>query len=87
MVAGSSTVAVGATIEGGLRRWLRSYLMMMRFDVRGLGQWLALGVIIQVLMGAGMAIMYGSISVRCPSRPRCSWQRAFRPSPSSRSGS
>ena len=51
--AGSSTVTTGA------RRWLRSYAMMLRFDVRGLGQWLVFGLVIQVLMGAGMAIMYG----------------------------
>lgn len=43
----------------GPRRWVRSYLMMMRFDVRGLGQWLVIGVVIQCLMGAGAAIMYG----------------------------
>lgn len=46
-------------IETGLRRWLRSYVMMMRFDLRGLGQWLAFGIVVQILMGAGMAIMYG----------------------------
>jgi ABC-2 type transport system permease protein len=33
--------------------------MMMRFDLRGLGQWLAFGVVIQILTGAGMAVMYG----------------------------
>lgn len=47
------------TVQTGPRRWLRSYVMMMRFDVRGLGQWLMLGIIIQILMGAGMAFMYG----------------------------
>jgi len=46
-------------VETGARRWLRSYLMMMRFDLRGLGQWLGIGLVIQVLMGAGMAVMYG----------------------------
>ena len=59
MVAGSDALVVRTAVEGGLRRWLRSYVMMMRFDVRGLGQWLMIGVIVQVLMGAGMAIMYG----------------------------
>ncbi len=54
-LAGPST----ADIERGVRRWLRSYLMMMRFDVRGLGQWLSIAIVVQVLMGAGMAIMYG----------------------------
>lgn len=46
-------------VETGPRRWLRSYLMMMRFDVRGLGQWLMIGIVIQFLMGAGMGVMYG----------------------------
>ena len=59
MVAGPDAVVVGTAVEGGVRRWLRSYVMMMRFDLRGLGQWLMIGVIVQVLMGAGMAIMYG----------------------------
>jgi ABC-2 type transport system permease protein len=54
-----SRVAPAPTVETGLRRWLRSYVMMMRFDVRGLGSWLGIGVILQVLMGAGMAVMYG----------------------------
>ncbi|NOY55669.1 MAG: ABC transporter permease [Actinobacteria bacterium] len=47
------------TVTTGLRRWLRSYMMMLRFDVRGLGQWLAFGFLIQILMGAGLAVMYG----------------------------
>ncbi|MDH3262232.1 MAG: ABC transporter permease [Acidimicrobiia bacterium] len=51
---GDSTV-----VRTGPRRWLRSYVMMMRFDVRGLGQWLTIGIAIQVLMGAGAALMYG----------------------------
>ncbi len=46
-------------VQTGLRRWSRSYLMMLRFDVRGLGQWLTIGIVIQVLMGAGAAVMYG----------------------------
>lgn len=48
-----------ARVQRGPRRWLRSYLMMMRFDIRGLGQWLVIGVIVQILMGAGAAVMYG----------------------------
>lgn len=47
------------TVTTGPARWIRSYTMMLRFDVRGLGPWLAIGLVIQVLMGAGMAIMYG----------------------------
>ncbi len=48
-----------ATVTTGPSRWFRSYIMMLRFDVRGLGQWLVFGLVIQVLMGAGMALMYG----------------------------
>jgi hypothetical protein len=44
-------------VDKGVRRWLRSYRMMLRFDVRSLGQWLTIGIAIQVLMGAGAAIM------------------------------
>jgi ABC-2 type transport system permease protein len=46
-------------VTRGIRRWLRSYTMMLRFDVRGLGEWLAFGIVVQVLMGAGMAVLYG----------------------------
>lgn len=48
-----------AQVKTGLSRWLRSYRMMLRFDMRGLGSWLAFGFLIQILMGAGMAVMYG----------------------------
>lgn len=50
---------VSTTVERGPQRWVRSYAMMLRFDVRGLGQWLYAAIIIQILMGAGSAIMYG----------------------------
>ena len=46
-------------VEKGIGRWIRSYRMMMGFDVRGLGQWLVIGLVVQVLMGAGAALMYG----------------------------
>jgi ABC-2 type transport system permease protein len=59
MVLESPLVPSPVTVGMGPRWWFRSYLMMMRFDVRGLGQWLMIGVVIQILMGAGMAIMYG----------------------------
>ncbi|MDH3498765.1 MAG: ABC transporter permease [Acidimicrobiia bacterium] len=59
MTAAVGAPAVTAEVRSGARRWLRSYLMMLRFDVRGLGQWLGFGLVIQVLMGAGMAFMYG----------------------------
>ena len=59
-LASTVTPAVGSSaVTTGIGRWLHSYKMMLRFDVRGLGQWLAFGIVIQVLMGAGMAVMYG----------------------------
>ncbi len=48
-----------AKVSAGPSRWFRSYIMMLRFDMRGLGQWLIFGLVIQVLMGAGTALMYG----------------------------
>jgi ABC-2 type transport system permease protein len=48
-----------STVERGPERWLRSYVMMLRFDARSLGEWLYAAVVIQVLMGAGSAVMYG----------------------------
>lgn len=51
--------AADAEVERGIGRWLRSYRMMMRFDLRGLGQWLMIGLVVQILMGAGAALMYG----------------------------
>lgn len=58
-VPGDPPTLPSSDVRRGPRRWLRSYRMMMRFDVRGLGQWLVIGMIIQILMGAGAAIMYG----------------------------
>ncbi len=59
-ISAIGTPAIGSwTVTSGAGRWLRSYTMMLRFDVRGLGEWLAFGIVIQVLMGAGMAVLYG----------------------------
>lgn len=55
----SGPAELPSAVRRGPGRWAHSYLMMMRFDFRGLGQWLIIGVVIQVLMGAGAAIMYG----------------------------
>jgi ABC-2 type transport system permease protein len=60
MISEVDTGRLGSTaVQTGVRRWLRAYRMMMRFDLRSLGQWLGIGLVIQVLMGAGMAVMYG----------------------------
>jgi ABC-2 type transport system permease protein len=60
MTAGSvDEVAALEPVRRGVRRWVRSYRMMMAFDMRGLGQYLTVGLIVQILVGAGMAVMYG----------------------------
>jgi ABC-2 type transport system permease protein len=43
----------------GIGRWLRSLKLMLRFDFARARQWAGLMAIVQVMMGAGMAIMYG----------------------------
>jgi ABC-2 type transport system permease protein len=42
-----------------LRRWGRSYALMARYEVLGLRLEWSFVLIIQLLMGAGMVIMYG----------------------------
>lgn len=59
MAIDSAGLTLPRTVERGAQRWFRSYSMMMRFDVRGLGPWLSIAIVVQILMGAGMAIMYG----------------------------
>jgi ABC-2 type transport system permease protein len=43
----------------GLRHWWDSYLVMMRFEILSLRTFLVSLLVIQTLMGAGMAVMYG----------------------------
>ena len=46
-------------VRSGPGYWLRGYTAMMRFEIANLRTYLILALIIQVLMGAGMAVMYG----------------------------
>jgi ABC-2 type transport system permease protein len=46
-------------VRRGLKFCLRSYAVLLRSDVTNLRVWLPLFVVVQALMGAGMAIMYG----------------------------
>jgi ABC-2 type transport system permease protein len=39
--------------------WLRGYGLMLRFDLSSQRRWLPFAVAMQILMGAGMAIVYG----------------------------
>lgn len=48
-----------ALLRHGLRHWLRSYALMLRFDWGRVRQAAPLMIIVQLLMGAGMAVMYG----------------------------
>jgi ABC-2 type transport system permease protein len=43
----------------GLGWWLRSYVLMLRFDLSSQRTWLPFAVAMQILMGAGMALIYG----------------------------
>ena len=54
----SSLTLTGAT-RSGIGYWLASLRSMLRFEMGHARQWAALMVVIQVMMGAGMAVMYG----------------------------
>lgn len=60
------TASAASTVERGVRHWLRGFGAMMRFDAIGLRATLPLIAVIQVLMGAGMAIIYGFYFAEIP---------------------
>ena len=45
--------------RSGLGYWLSSYRAMLRLDLTGSRDWLGALLIIQIMMGAGMAVIYG----------------------------
>jgi len=51
--------APAAALRRGPRYWLDGYRAMVRFDAVGLRSMLAFFLVIQILMGAGMAVVYG----------------------------
>jgi ABC-2 type transport system permease protein len=53
--------AVGAEVEvrSGPAFWVGGYASMLRFDMTNLRSYLMLALVVQILMGAGMAVMYG----------------------------
>jgi ABC-2 type transport system permease protein len=57
-------------LDTGVRRggtyWLSGFVSMLRFDLASLRQTLPFFVVIQVLMGAGMAIIYGFYFAHVP---------------------
>jgi ABC-2 type transport system permease protein len=46
-------------VQRGPRYWLSRYAAMLRFDLAAQRNWLPMFVLMQVLFGAGMAIIYG----------------------------
>jgi len=65
--AGPGSVATrDAGPPRGVAGWVRGYLLMLRFDLSSQRQWLPFGVIMQVLLGAGMAIIYGFYAPHLP---------------------
>jgi ABC-2 type transport system permease protein len=55
MIATTPTLST----RSGVGYWLEAYRSMLRFEMKGLRRYLTIGLIVQVLMGAGMALMYG----------------------------
>ncbi len=55
----AAAVVVPSRVRSGAGHWLRSYQVMLRFDATSLRIFLPLMVFVQILMGAGMAFMYG----------------------------
>jgi ABC-2 type transport system permease protein len=46
-------------VRRGARYWVSSYTAMLRFDLAAQRNWLPMFVLMQILFGAGMAIIYG----------------------------
>ena len=57
--AARSPVLLATTTRSGARYWLASLASMLRFDLGRARGWAAPMVVIQIMMGAGMAVMYG----------------------------
>lgn len=48
-----------ATLRSGPRYWGASFRAMLRFEYGAVRQWALMLVVVQTMMGAGMALMYG----------------------------
>jgi ABC-2 type transport system permease protein len=59
MTASASPQPLAGLTRSGIGYWLASLRSMMRFDLGQIRQWAGLMLIIQTMMGAGMAAMYG----------------------------
>lgn len=58
-IAPAPPVQLPPRLPRGLGWWIRSYILMLRFEGSSQRSWLPFAVIMQVLIGAGMAIIYG----------------------------
>ena len=56
---GDVRFALATATRSGIGYWLASFRSMTRFDIGQVRQWAGLMLIIQTMMGAGMAVMYG----------------------------
>jgi ABC-2 type transport system permease protein len=54
-----STVKAGAIPRGGPAHWLRSYALMLEWEARSFRLILPLAVVVQIVLGAGLAIGFG----------------------------
>jgi ABC-2 type transport system permease protein len=59
MTTSASPQPLAALTRSGIGYWLASLRAMMRFDIGQIRQWAGLLLVIQTMMGAGMAVMYG----------------------------
>ena len=60
----ASPLPLTTVTRSGPGYWLASLRSMTRFEMGRARQWAALMVVIQILMGAGMALMYGFFYLR-----------------------
>lgn len=60
-MAGPGSRAGRAEVERGVSRYLRAYALMLRFQAYSLRQELVVALAIQVLVGAGTAVIYGFV--------------------------
>jgi ABC-2 type transport system permease protein len=55
----TAAAIASATLRRGAGYWLAGYRAMLRFDLASSRTWLVSFILVQMLMGAGMAIIYG----------------------------
>ncbi len=55
----NAVVAERDHLRSGVRYWLASLRAMLRFDLGRRREWAPMMVVVQTMMGAGMAILYG----------------------------